>query len=135
MDSVRDEGTPKRIAVGVYKSKEHQERAKFILYLSPAKSEYYSMLQNNRKQGEKNKVLNIKSKTLYYYESKLPKGNEIIENIGKNSSITSEKSNVLLTVHSLNWEHNGIGYSFTDYGNNVPIEDITQVAQQIISDN
>jgi hypothetical protein len=118
---------------GVYKPKYSSDKAKLLLYIVSAKSEYYNLLEQSRHHSNNQSDFKVKETIVFYYETKIPKGKEPIENIGKDSSVLDKEITEFSTVHSINWKQGDIFYCLTDHGNNVSIEDMKAVADALIN--
>ena len=129
------EGPKNSFAAGIYKQKEGSDKAKFILYTTNSKSEEFKQIKSmNKSSDSKNqKNFKINDKIVSYYESPIFKGLDEIEKGGKVSADFFKESHEILTEHTITWEQNGIGYSITDSGNNLSLENIKTIAQQIIN--
>ena len=129
------EGPQNSFAAGIYKQKEGSDKAKFILYTTNSKSEEFKQIKSmNKSSDSKNqKNFKINDKIVSYYESPIFKGLDEIEKGGKVSADFFKESHEILTEHTITWEQNGIGYSITDSGNNLSLENIKTIAQQIIN--
>jgi len=129
------EGPKNSFAAGIYKQKEGSDKAKFILYTTNSKSEEFKQIKSMNKSGDSKNQKNFKinDKIVSYYESPIFKGLDEIEKGGKVSADFFKESHEILTEHTIIWEQNGIGYSITDSGNNLSLENIKTIAQQIIN--